>query len=475
MNQLVRPAAAVGHSPVEQDVFDVKNVMIRYVWSLDMSDWQRLRTVFTDDVDFRASNMGHYQGGDTLVKEFQNRTPRTPVRRHVLVSPYVSVNGDTAEFNSYLVNVRVRPGAPGGDYYWGTGYYRNTFRRTADGWRMEAFRWEALLLEGNTMMIPSAGPMIYLPVMKGPADAPWGGASAPADRAFLSNSRQVEDLVVGLVRAGDAKAEQDVCAALTADATAKYAGADLKGADAIAACLCSPDRGAWQSTFLSNMRTSVNGDRAIFAAYVYLNSDVPGKRASHRGGVLCAEARQTEGGWKVTNLEYVSLWDRDQTIATNRTEEAGVSGWPKKIWAWDANRETQRDEEELVALMSRYTWCYDLGDFETMLDVFHPDLDSSFHMGANVYNLGRDATLAMMKANRAKVPFSQHYVYNFDVEMGLDGNSAFIRCYSMTRRTQEGGGEVTMASGHYVIHARRYDGRWKFDTFRYSRAHDQYI
>ncbi|MBX3568049.1 MAG: nuclear transport factor 2 family protein [Rhizobiaceae bacterium] len=474
MNQAVKTGEPVRLSQTEQDVFDVKQVMIRYVWSLDMSDWKTLRSVFADDVVFDASNMGHYEGADNLVKEFQNRTPRTPVRRHVLVSPYVTVDGDTAEFTSYLINVRVRPGAPGGDYYWGTGYYRNSFRRTPQGWKMYRFRWEAILLEGNTQMIPSAGPMIYLPVMKGPADATWGGASKPGDRAFLSNSRQVEDLVVGLVRAADAGVAKDVEASLAGDARASFGATRLAGAKAIADWFCSPDRGRWRSTFLSNMKTSVSGDRAIFGAYAYMNVAGEGDKAGHRGGVLTVEAVRGGDGWKVADLAYVPLWDRDEKITRDRADEAGVRGLPKKVWSLEGEREPLRDEEELVALMSRYTWCYDLNDFETMLDVFHPDLDSSFHMGGDVYNLGRDATLAMIGTNRSKVPHSQHHVYNFDVEMGLDGNSAFVKCYSMTRRTPEGGGDVTMASGMYVMHARRYDGQWKFDTFRYIRAHSAY-
>ncbi len=473
MNEAVKAGHGMA-SATEQDVYDVKQAMLRYVWSLDMSDWKTLRSVFADDVVFDASNMGHYEGADNLLQEFQNRTPRMPVRRHVLVSPYVSVDGDTAEFTSYLINVRVRPGAPGGDYFWGTGYYRNTFRRTAQGWKMVRFRWEQILLEGNTRMIPSAGPMTYLPVMKGPAEAAWGGPSKPGDRALLSNSRQVEDLVVGLVRAGDAGVMDDVLGSIAPDAKASIGTTSLSGAKAIADWFCSRDRGAWRSTFLSNMKTSVLGDRALFGAFVYMNAAGPAERAAHHGGALTVEAVRHADGWKVADYSYIPLWNRDEPITRDISRETGAAELPKKLWSLEDQRERLRDEEEIVALMSRYTWCYDLADFETMVDVFHPDVDSSFQSLEDVHNLGREATFAMLRTNRSKVPFSQHYTYNVDVEIGFDGNSAFARCYSMTRRTPEGGGDVSMASGMYTMHARRYDGRWQFDVFRYRRVHGPY-
>ena len=475
MNQVATVFESSQENQLERDIFDVKQAMTDYVWALDTSDWKRLRAVFADDVVFRASNMGHYEGGDNLVKEFQNRTVRTPVRRHLLITPYVTVSGDTAEFTSYLVNVRVRPGAPGGDYYFGSGYYRNLFRRTPDGWKMYDFKWEAILLEGNTQMIPSMGPMLYLPVMKGPADAPWGGAAAPNDRGFLSSSHQVENLVIGLVRAADAKVATDLLASLAPNASAKVGSTQLTGSEAIANSLCPADRSGWQATFLTNTVVSVHGRTARFGSYVYVTASGTEGRADHSGGVLTVSAEQSDGGWKVTEYNYTPLWNRDEPITSDRIASVGAGNLPSMLWPPNSRRERMRNEEEVVALMSKYTWCYDLGDFDLMREVFHEDTDSSFHMGEPVFNIGRDQMLKMMKENRSKVHFSQHYIFNPDVEIGLDGNSAFLRCYSETRRTHDDGGEVTMAGGHYYIHARRYEGQWKFDSFRYYRAHAPYL
>jgi ketosteroid isomerase-like protein len=462
-------------SDLEKDIFDVKQVMTDYVWALDNSDWERLRKVFSDDIVFGASNMGHYEGGDNLVREFQNRTVRTPIRRHMLICPYVTIDGDTAVYTSYLINVRVRPGAPGGDYYWGTGYYCNSFRRTPHGWKMYDFKWEAILLEGNTQMVPAMGPMVYLPVMDGPADAPWGGAVTPDDAAFLSDSHLVENLMVGLVRAADAKVRADVAVALDSNVKARFGDNTLEGPDTVADYMCSTERGAWQSTFLMNTKVAASGDTALFGAYVYLNAPGAGDRAKHSGGVLTAAARRTKDGWRVTEYNYLPMWDRDQKILSDRATETDASSRPRQLWSLERERAVLRDEEEISQLMSRYTWAYDLNDFDQMTEIFHPDTDSSFHMGGAVYNIGRDQMLAMMKANRQTVNHSQHYIFNVDVKIGLDGNSAFMRCYVQTRRTHDDSGDIAMAGGFYYIHARRYDGQWKFDAFRYHRVHDPYM
>lgn len=479
MNQQTTASAVeIDISQIEKDVFDVKQTMLNYVWSLDTSDWERLRKVFSDDIVFRASNMGHYVGGDALVREFQNRTVRTPIRRHMLVSPYVKVDGDTAVYTSYVINVRVRPQAPGGEYHWGSGYYKNSFRRRQDGtWEMYDFKWEQTLLEGNLMLIPAMGQMIYLPVMDAYSQAPWGGPTADAtERDALSNSRQVADMMVGLTRAADARNTQNVGAALVDGVELVINGGTLNGRAKAAATLSQRDAKSWQNTLLTNSRVSVVGNSARYGAYYYINPAAdPEKPARHFGGLLTAELSHSSGGWKVAKLTFTQMWDRDEKVLDDRAASVKASELARWVFGLEDSREQQRDEEEVMALMSRYTWAYDTNDIELMRDIFHEDVDSSFHMGASRWNIGREAILEMNKAGRPTVRHAQHYVYNLDVKIGFDGESAFLRCYSNTRRTHDDSGLIEMAGGHYVMHARRYDGKWKFDMFRYTRAHDPHL
>ncbi len=466
----------IRNASLEQDVFDVKQAMIEYVWSLDFSDWERLRRVFADDIVFRSSNMGHYEGADNLVREFQNRTVRTPIRRHMLASAFVDVQGDNAVFTSYNINTRVRPGAPGGDYFFGAGYYRNSFRRTTDGWKMYAFQWEATLLEGNSVLVPTSGPTIYLPVMSGLRDAPWGGlGKSVASRQDRSDYSQIEDLIVGLHRAADADDIHHVTSSFREDATIAVAATSMSR-QAGAGYLCASQRDSWQTTFLTNVNISIDGGTGHFGAYAYVNrptGDPDG--AFHGGGIVLAKVTKGEDGWGVATYQYVPLWDRRQPVVERTMLDADILERARLAYAKAGLPNSGRAERDVASLMSRYTWCYDLADFDQIEEVFHPDTDSSFNMNGTQWNIGRAQMLANMKASRQSVNQVMHYVYNVDVKLGLDGESAFVRCYANTRRTHDDSERVAMAGGHYVMHARKCDGRWKFDSFRYTRTHEPFL
>lgn len=90
--------------------------MCRYVWSLDSKDWASLAPCIAPDLVFQASDMGRYETAEALIRAFQRRGGRLPVRRHSIFNCRVRIDGDRAVFTSYLVKTRWRPGVPGGKF-----------------------------------------------------------------------------------------------------------------------------------------------------------------------------------------------------------------------------------------------------------------------------------------------------------------------------------------------------------------------
>ncbi|MBX3568055.1 MAG: nuclear transport factor 2 family protein [Rhizobiaceae bacterium] len=475
MNEAVIPGAGdLILSGPAADVEAVKEVMKRYAWSLDMCDWERLETCFAPDILFETSDMGRHEGARALIAQFQTRTVRVPVRRHSIATPYVRVEGDRAEFTAYILNTRYRPRAPGGEFFMAGGYYRNSFKRTADGWKITNLRFEGLFVEGNTRMNPAAAPAPYYPVMKGLADAGWGGATVPAVPG-ASNIAQVRDLVFGMARAADARSTGDVEAAFTPEAAGDVAGSgEVKGAAALAAALCPPGGPAWTMHFLTNDKISVVGDTADFGVYVYrITPGAQGEANTHAGGVMVGTARRTEAGWRIAECRTHILWTRGVPLYEDPlVRRQDIAAAAKKLWANEDRRERGTVQEEILALHWKYTWSFDLNDPAQNTQVFADDVEVSITLDQIVRHFGRHDWITANLAGRNRQMVTLHYVTNPIVTHMYNPDLAEIRTYVMTRRTAPGDpGPVMIAGGHYRAVAQRIDGQWKYVIFQFVRSH----
>lgn len=463
----------VAGSDTATDVESVKAVMKRYAWSLDMREWDALESCFDPDIVFETSDMGRYDGARTLIAEFQRRTVNVPVRRHAIANPYVKVDGDRAEFTSYLINTRYRPRAPGGEFFMAGGFYRNSLRRTSEGWKITHLRFEGLFVEGNTRMNPAAAPTPYYPVMKTLRDASWGGASAPP-AVGATNIQQVRDLIVGAMRAADARVEADLASAFTVDAVADLAGiGEVAGATAIARSLCPPDAPAWRMHYLTNDKISVVGDEARFGTYVYRIVPGPGGSLDHDGGVLIGRARRTRDGWRIVEARIHFLWKRGTPLDADPLHaRPDIAREAEALWADEHRRERGSVEEEILALHWKYTWSFDLNLPDLNRKVFAEDVEVAITLDQTVRHFGRHDWLTANLAGRNRQMVTLHYVTNPVVVECHAPGLAEIKTYVMTRRTAPGEpGPVLVAGGHYRAIARHIDGEWRYAIFGFTRSH----
>lgn len=462
-----------GLSTVDDDIYTITRVMYAYCWALDHRDWDRLEACFTDDVVFEASNMGRYEGYQSLLEAFQTRTIRVPIRRHLIGNPYVQVSGDTAEFTSNLMNIRVRAGAPGGDFFIAGGHYRNSLVRTDKGWRIAHLRWEAQFVEGNTRLDPTIPLSDYLHVMASPKEATWGGASV-REKDGRSASQQIKDLSIGLFRAIDAGADKDARAALAADACVMVDGRDAALTSDVMTAFGAIG-GGWVQHFFFNEKVAVAGEEARYCAYVYRieNRGLPAN--IHTGGVLMISARRLNRDWRISEIEYIPFWQRGQEINSDlirtRPDYRKITAFG---WGLEDRRERLRNEDEIADLIVKYTWRYDFWDFDRVGECFTDDVEGTFTTASTTRFSGRCSMVPGIQQGHELQPYMQHYVTNIIVNMGADGASAEMKCYATTRRTEAGGGHVSMAGGRYQGYAQLHRGEWRFVVFEYSRVHAAY-
>lgn len=121
----------------------------------DLKDWRALRALFADgpiEVDM-SSLVG---GGpveltaDQLVAGFRAGLHAGKASHHLATNYRVRVDGDRADLwaHGYAWN-RVAELPAGMDLWETWGNYRLTFRRVADGWRLDGFRYYSKLTRGN--------------------------------------------------------------------------------------------------------------------------------------------------------------------------------------------------------------------------------------------------------------------------------------------------------------------------------------
>jgi SnoaL-like domain len=128
------------HSAYLADVAAIEQVKYRYFRGLDTKHWDVFADTLTEDVkgDY-GSSLGeehHFTNRDELVEYMRSSLGPGILTEHRATHPEITVTGDeatgiwylqdrviVAEFNFMLI---------------GAGFYHDTYRRTADGWRISA-------------------------------------------------------------------------------------------------------------------------------------------------------------------------------------------------------------------------------------------------------------------------------------------------------------------------------------------------
>ncbi|MGC9667597.1 nuclear transport factor 2 family protein [Planosporangium sp. 12N6] len=118
------------------DEQQIRHVMTDYAAFIDARDFDRLRSVFADDVVVDYHNgRTVVTGADAVVGYIIENTAHLAWQHHN-VSPYrIDVTGDTAEGLAYLISHQVIRDDPS-HVLMMAAHYRTTFTRAADRWRI---------------------------------------------------------------------------------------------------------------------------------------------------------------------------------------------------------------------------------------------------------------------------------------------------------------------------------------------------
>lgn len=123
------------------DRIAVEDLLTRYATAVDRRDWDRYRSVFTDDAEIDYTSAGGIAGTLDEIVEFLTTTmDMFEMTQHLISNIDLVVDGDSATVTAMFNNpMRL----PDGETWFTGGWYHHDLVRTSDGWRSRRLREES--------------------------------------------------------------------------------------------------------------------------------------------------------------------------------------------------------------------------------------------------------------------------------------------------------------------------------------------
>ena len=134
------------------DVHAIEQLLYRYAIAIDTRDIDALSAVFTPDARLDMSVAGtmtpaEYQAKARVVLADLDAT------HHLIASPLVTVDGDTATAHTYYQAQHAKNDCPGGPLLMVGGWIDDELARTPDGWRITRRTGRAVWFDGNPAVL----------------------------------------------------------------------------------------------------------------------------------------------------------------------------------------------------------------------------------------------------------------------------------------------------------------------------------
>ncbi len=121
------------------DRLEIQDLLVAYSYAIDTRDWDALDEVFTADAVIDYTEMGGARGDLAAIKAFlASALDGFASFQHMVATSQVTLDGDRAHGRTICHNPMVFDMGEGATHVMYCGlWYRDTFLRTADGWRIQ--------------------------------------------------------------------------------------------------------------------------------------------------------------------------------------------------------------------------------------------------------------------------------------------------------------------------------------------------
>ena len=129
-----------------EDIIDTINL---YGLAMDTQRWDLFDRVFTADVNADYGATSHWTDRASFKRDFGAFHELFDATQHVMTNHLVTVAGDRASSHTYGMWRLIRHAAGDPPVWDGTGYYDDSWLRTADGWRIARRKCGVVFWTGN--------------------------------------------------------------------------------------------------------------------------------------------------------------------------------------------------------------------------------------------------------------------------------------------------------------------------------------
>ena len=142
----------------------IERVKYRYLRALDTKDWEGFAATLTDDVTGDYGSRLHFTNRTELVDYLRSSIGPGVITEHRVTHPEITVDGDEA-FATWYLQDRVIV-AEFNFMLIGAAFYRDTYRRTPEGWKISATGYDrtyeaTMSLEGLNFKV-KPGPALHI-------------------------------------------------------------------------------------------------------------------------------------------------------------------------------------------------------------------------------------------------------------------------------------------------------------------------
>ena len=152
------------HEDMVRELYDrqaVSDVVLRFGRALDLHDWDLYASTMADPVEVDFFDLTGQPATTTTPQAFA-RFADACLQRLTVMHQYsnftITLDGDTASGVFYHVSRHRFPNRHGDDHYTQYGWYENSFRREADGWRITHLKHRFQWCDGNPGLIDMSDP-----------------------------------------------------------------------------------------------------------------------------------------------------------------------------------------------------------------------------------------------------------------------------------------------------------------------------
>ncbi len=113
----------------------IERALIRLARAMDDRDWAAMAEILAEDAEGDFGT-GRLAGSPAIIEVIRGFLDRCGPTQHLLGNVIVDVDGDVATSRAYIRDVHLNTSADPSVRFYTIGDYRDTWRRSGDGWRL---------------------------------------------------------------------------------------------------------------------------------------------------------------------------------------------------------------------------------------------------------------------------------------------------------------------------------------------------